>query len=82
MELEDSAEQVARLQAYADRPHNDEVAKEKNIRFHAQRALVAMTILAQTFTAECDSSSKQLTVLRAEQQRQRDAEAALLEEYK
>ncbi|KAG6883665.1 hypothetical protein C0992_008172 [Termitomyces sp. T32_za158] len=41
-----------------------------------------MTILAQTFTAECDSSSKQLAVLRAEQQRQRAAEAALLEEYK
>ncbi|KAG5330763.1 hypothetical protein C0989_008659, partial [Termitomyces sp. Mn162] len=81
IELEDSAEQVAGLQAYADCHHHNEIAKEKNIRFHVQRALVAMTILAQTFTAECDSSSKQLTVLQAEQQRQRDAEAALLEEY-
>ncbi|KNZ72051.1 hypothetical protein J132_04950 [Termitomyces sp. J132] len=61
IELEDSAEQVAWLQAYADHHHHNEIAKEKNIRFHAQRALVAMTILAQTFTTECDSSSKQLT---------------------
>ncbi|KAG5329691.1 hypothetical protein C0989_009416 [Termitomyces sp. Mn162] len=81
IELEDSAEQVAQLQAYADHHHHDEIAKEKNIRFHMQTALVAMTILAQTFTAECDSASKQLTVLQAEQQCQRDAEAALLEEY-
>ncbi|KAG5347397.1 hypothetical protein C0989_011992, partial [Termitomyces sp. Mn162] len=41
-----------------------------------------MTILAQTFTAECNSSLKQLTILQAKQQHQRDAEAALLEEFK
>ena len=82
IELEDSAEQVAWLQAYADRPHNNEVAKEKSLRFHVQRALVAMTVIVQTFTTGCDSSSKQLTVLWAQQQGQKNAEAALLEEYK
>ncbi|KAG5728888.1 hypothetical protein E4T56_gene5621 [Termitomyces sp. T112] len=82
IELEDSAEQVAWLQAYADCHYYDEITKKKNIRFHVQRALVAMTILVQTFTTECNSSLKQLTILQAKQQCQRDAEAALLEEFK
>lgn len=83
IELEDNAEQVAQLQAYDDCPHDNEVTKEKSvINSLSERALVAMTIIAQTFIAESDSSLKQLTVLQAKQQCQMDTDALLLEEYK